>query len=237
MVAQDRGPEEELVRRMIDGDEKAKKEFSDRYTGIVRYLAFRLCQDKPDLREELISSGHVALVESAYSFDPHIGGRFSTYAHLKIRFAMLTYINRSLPLVPPPEDFRRFAQKVLRVKRQLYFRIEREPTVEEIATETKSSPEKVNEALELLDQTYTTDWDSSYNDDSLDRIIKDDELEEMWEALNEMKPEDAKILIMYHIDGHTFSEIEHALGLKEGTAKGLAYRNRIKARKYLRREK
>ncbi|MEE2961227.1 MAG: sigma-70 family RNA polymerase sigma factor [Myxococcota bacterium] len=96
---------------------------------------------------DLIQEGNVGLIKAVHRYDHHRGFRFSTYAHWWIRQAIeRAIINKGAHIRLPVHviDARRNIEKIAR---SLDSSLSRPATVEEIATVSEQSPEKVTELM------------------------------------------------------------------------------------------
>lgn len=86
--------EKQVVRRMIEGDLKAKELLIERNIRLVLFKAssFHEC---PVEREELVSQGFIGLVRAADTFDPAKNIRFAAYAGKCIENEMLMLIRKN----------------------------------------------------------------------------------------------------------------------------------------------
>jgi RNA polymerase sigma factor for flagellar operon FliA len=77
-------------------DEQAAR--VERHTDLVRRIALALRRHSPRIDvDEMIGVGNEALVSAALRYDPSSGASFSTYAHYRIRGAMLDALRRLNP--------------------------------------------------------------------------------------------------------------------------------------------
>jgi RNA polymerase sigma factor for flagellar operon FliA len=77
-------------------DEQAAR--VERHTELVRRIALALRRHSPRIDvDEMIGVGNEALVSAALRYDPSSGASFSTYAHYRIRGAMLDALRRIHP--------------------------------------------------------------------------------------------------------------------------------------------
>ena len=103
-AAGDSPTNEELVRRLQDGDGSAQELLLRRNSGCLTALAIRYGGNScgSSLTEDLKQEGAIALLEAAKRFDSAFGNRFLTYATPAIRSAMLDYAaQNALPLSIP----------------------------------------------------------------------------------------------------------------------------------------
>ena len=112
-AAGDSPTNEELVRRLQDGDDSAAELLLRQNSGYLTALAIRygknLCGSS--LTEDLVQEGAIALLEAAQRFDFTFGNRFLTYATPAIQVAMLDYAaQNSLPLSVPANRYHKLRQ-------------------------------------------------------------------------------------------------------------------------------
>ena len=103
-AAGDSPTNEELVRRLQDGDGSAPELLLRRNSNYLTALAIRYGGNScgSSLTEDLKQEGAIALLEAAKRFDSAFGNRFLTYATPAIRAAMLDYASQNaLPLSIP----------------------------------------------------------------------------------------------------------------------------------------
>ena len=113
---------------------------------------------------DLISEGNIGLIQAASRFDPDRGVRFNTYAVWWVRQAISHALAEQTGAVRLPHKQASLASRVVRVREALSRKLEREPTVEEIAVEAELPAADVETLLTL-----------SRNSESLSRSIGNDQ--------------------------------------------------------------
>lgn len=102
--------------------------------------------------EDLVSEGYFGLLAAAERFDPTRGYKFSTYACIWIRQAILKAIaNNSRLSTRAQEELR----MIIRARDELRSRFCREVSVEEIAKATSMSVDKAALLLEVSQEVYS----------------------------------------------------------------------------------
>jgi RNA polymerase sigma factor for flagellar operon FliA len=110
-----------------------KNNYVEQYSPLIRYLADRLAARLPDhiVKDDLISSGVLGLIDAVDKFDPERGFMFKTYAEFRIKGAMLDEL-RSMDWVP--RTVRKKANDLDKLWRRLELDFGRPPTDEESAS-------------------------------------------------------------------------------------------------------
>jgi RNA polymerase primary sigma factor len=130
-----RAQERELFRRKDAGDDRAKRLLIEANLRLVIWIARRYKHHTVPVLD-LIQEGNLALTRAVERFDYRLGFRLSTYATLSIRHAIQQAADRHRQVVPVPIHVRRQIRAVRRSQLTLWQRLNREPLLSEIATET-----------------------------------------------------------------------------------------------------
>jgi RNA polymerase sigma factor for flagellar operon FliA len=106
--------------------------FVEQFLPLVRYVVGRLAITLPLglTRDDLFSVGVIGLLHAATNYDPGRGAAFKTFAYTAIRGAILDEIRKHDPV---PRNRRDRLRRLERALGALHARLQRRPTLEELA--------------------------------------------------------------------------------------------------------
>ena len=136
--------EHELAIRAAVGDEEAREQLVQANLRLVISVAKHYA-GRGLAMIDLIQEGNLGLLRAAAQFDPNRGSRFSTYATWWIRRAIARAVINNSRTIRIPVYVAELINKVIKTELRLQQILQREPTDEEIAAETKMSVERVRE--------------------------------------------------------------------------------------------
>ncbi len=131
-----------------------------RYLPLVKYHAGRVKMMVPIFIEEedLVSYGILGLIDAIHKFEYNKGVLFKTYASRRIRGEI---IDRLRKLDWLPHSVRREGKLIKEISDKLKTKLGRRPTVEEIASLSEISQERIKQ---LSQQLHFSEWVSLYDD-------------------------------------------------------------------------
>ena len=146
--------ERELARRKDEGDEAAKRRLIECNLRLVMSITRNYTKAGVPLLD-LIQEGNLGLIRAVEKFDYKLGFKLSTYATWWIRQAVTRALADQGRTIRLPVHVAEQTRKVLRARRILAQKLNRDPEIPEIAKEAGFTPERVQELLELIEDTKT----------------------------------------------------------------------------------
>ncbi|MFL5965656.1 MAG: RNA polymerase sigma factor RpoD/SigA [Gaiellaceae bacterium] len=221
--------ERELARRKDDGDEAAKKKLIESNLRLVMSITRNYTKAGVPLLD-LIQEGNLGLIRAVEKFDYKMGYKLSTYATWWIRQAVTRALADQGRTIRLPVHVADQVRRLMRARRQLAQKLNREPTQEELAKESGFTPQRVQELLDLVEdpvslETPVGDGESMYAD-----LIEDVNSErpdettstklrrhELAEALLRLNPRMRRVLALrFGLNGEapqTLEEVGAGLGI------------------------
>jgi len=215
------GEERELARRKDAGDEEAKKKLIESNLRLVMSITRNYTKAGVPLLD-LIQEGNLGLIRAVEKFDYKLGYKLSTYATWWIRQAVTRALADQGRTIRLPVHVADQVRRLMRARRQLAQKFNREPTQEELAKESGFTPQRVQELLDLVEdpvslETPVGDGESMYAD-----LIEDVHSErpdettsaklrrkELAEALLRLDPRMRRVLALrFGLDGETPQTLE-----------------------------
>jgi RNA polymerase primary sigma factor len=224
-----REEERELARRKDEGDEEAKRRLIESNLRLVMAITRNYTKANVPLLD-LIQEGNLGLIRAVEKFDYRLGYKLSTYATWWIRQAITRALADQGRTIRLPVHVADQVRRLLRARRQLAQKLNREPSLSELARETQQSEERVRELLELVEnpvslETPVGDGESLYGDliedvHSLaphEQSAEQARARELAGALEQLNPRMRRVLsLRFGLDGEppqTLEEVGAQLGI------------------------
>jgi RNA polymerase primary sigma factor len=221
--------ERELARLKDEGDEAAKRRLIESNLRLVMSITRNYTKAGVPLLD-LIQEGNLGLIRAVEKFDYKLGYKLSTYATWWIRQAVTRALADQGRTIRLPVHVAEQVRKLLRARRVLTQKLNRDPTPAELAHESGFPLKRVNELLELVEDPVSLelpvgDGESIYAD--LIEDTKSDQPDEatakqlrsveLAEALERLNPRMRNVLTLrFGLDGQkprTLEEVGVGLGI------------------------
>lgn len=214
------------------GDEQAREELIVNHMRVVKYIAGRMAIHVPasiDM-DDLVGWGVLGLLDAVEKYDHEQDIKFSTYASIRIRGAIIDQI-RSLDWAP--RSLRAMARKIGSAREKLRHSVGREPSSDEIATALNITAEQVDETMAQLhtaqilalddyipsdDEGESRKIDLTSDDSAMspEAVAEEHEKQELLvQAILQLPEQQQKVLHLYYYEKLTLKEIGVVLEVSE----------------------
>ena len=213
-----------LLRRVRQGDESAREQLIEGNLRLVLSVIQRF-DKRGECPDDLFQVGCIGLIKAIANFDPDKQVRFSTYGVPMIAGEVRRYL-RDNSSIRVSRSIRDVAYRVLQCKEAMQSRMDREPTLEEIAKELDLLPEEVSQALDAVCAPVSL-YDPVYDQGGdpltvMDQVWDTKNTEDGWmehitlrNAFRDLQPREKQILSLRFYDGKTQMEVAGALGISQ----------------------
>lgn len=243
--------EKKLWQAFKKGDIEARNALIERYTPLVKYIAGRVKMIVPPQVEfeDLVSFGVFGLIQSIERFNPEQGTKFSTYASVRIRGAIIDEL-RSQDWIS--RSSRNKAKRLKKAYHRLEQNLGRTPTDEEVARELEVDMDNyyqlVSEAnipqLTSLDSFIDTESGLQLKDKIEDdiespvEVVHDKEIKKLLaDAINRLKKQEKIVLALYYYEELTQIEISEVMELSPARVSQIHSKAVLRLRGMLSRKK
>jgi RNA polymerase primary sigma factor len=221
--------ERELARRKDMGDEAAKRRLIECNLRLVMSITRNYTKAGVPLLD-LIQEGNLGLIRAVEKFDYKMGFKLSTYATWWIRQAITRALADQGRIIRLPVHVADQVRRLMRTRRVLAQKLNREPTIAELAAAAELPLKKVKDLLELVEEpvsleTPVGDGESLYGDLIEDTKTDRPELttadgmrhRELVRALDSLNPRMRRVVALrFGLDGEkpqTLEEVGAGLGI------------------------
>lgn len=214
----------ELIKRVKQGDELARDEFVVANLRLVLSVVQRF-SGKREKSDDMFQVGCVGLMKAIDNFDMTLNVRFSTYAVPMIIGEIRRFL-RDNNSIRVSRSLRDIAYKSLQAREFLTTKLNREPTIEEIAKHIEVKPKDVSFSLDAISETVSLN-EPVYNDGAesvriMDQISDEHNSDEailekiaLKEALVRLSPREKEILLLRYYIGKTQMEVSDEIGISQ----------------------
>lgn len=207
------------------------EEIVKKYIPLVKYIASRVIIGKSKYIEfeDMIGYGMIGLMDAINKFDPSKGMKFSTYASIRIRGAMIDEIRKNSPISKGAmSKLNKYNLAIESLQKKLL----REPTDEEICKELDMDLDQIGKienyinyisVVSLEDLIFLEDDDmpiiSTIKDEKSpspeNDFIEKEKLDYLSKGIDMFNEKDKIVISLYYYEGLTLKEIGKVLGVSE----------------------
>ena len=208
-------------------DEESRDELITMYLNLVKYLASRF-RNRGEPIDDLIQVGTIGLIKAIDRFDTGREVEFTTYATPTIVGELKRYFRDKGWAIKVPRRLQELSFRVNQAVDQLTQKIQRSPTILEIAEYLGVTTEEVLEAMETSEAYNFVSLETDRNSDGsdsfsiLEYIGKDDQLmaivddrTTLAKALKFLTPQEQRVLYLRFFQGLTQTEIATKLEISQ----------------------
>lgn len=215
---------EEMLKRIREGDEKARESFTTANIRLVLSLVKRFDKSKVGA-DDLFQAGMIGLIKSVDNFDLNVGVRFSTYA-VPMIIGEIKRVLRASNGLRVSRSIRDTAYRVLQARTEIEAEKDDVACMGEIAERLDITEREVVYALDAISDPVSL-YDPVYNKNGdelllMDQIGDEKNTDERWtekvaldSAISKLGEREKKILFMRYYEGKTQTEISAEIGLSQ----------------------
>ncbi|WP_143314721.1 FliA/WhiG family RNA polymerase sigma factor [Clostridium sp. HBUAS56017] len=210
---------------------EGKEQIVAKYIPLVKYIASRVSLGKNKYMEyeDLVSYGMIGLMDAMSKYDKNKGMKFSSYASIRIKGAIIDEIRKCRPISKGAMDkLNRYNEAVEELQRKFF----REPSIDEIAKHMNLSINEIGEIENYINYISVVSLEDIIFSDGEDMTImgiiedknspspeqsyeKDEEVAMLARAIEGLKEKDRTVLNLYYYEGLTLKEIGVVLNVSE----------------------
>jgi RNA polymerase primary sigma factor len=221
--------ERELARRKDLGDEAAKRRLIECNLRLVMSITRNYTKAGVPLLD-LIQEGNMGLIRAVEKFDYKMGYKLSTYATWWIRQAVTRALADQGRTIRLPVHVAEQVRRAHRARRILTQKLNRDPTVDEIAKESSMPVERIRELFELVEDPVSLETPVGDGESMVADMIEDQKSEspdgasaanartaDLAEAIERLNPRMKHVVLRrFGLDGQppqTLEEVGNDLGI------------------------
>jgi len=213
--------ERELARLKDLGDERAKRRLIECNLRLVMSITRNYTKAGVPLLD-LIQEGNMGLIRAVEKFDYKLGFKLSTYATWWIRQAVTRALADQGRTIRLPVHVAEQVRRAQRSRRQLAQKLNRDPSMEEIANDSGFTLERTRELFDMIEDPVSLETPVGDGESSVADMIEDTSSEspdtatnaqarsvELAEALDQLNPRMKHVVVRrFGLDGQPSQTLE-----------------------------
>ena len=213
-----------LIRKSHDGDKKARTQLVEENIGLI-WCVVRRFMGRGVESEDLFQIGSIGLLKAIDKFDFSYDVKFSTYAIPMISGEIQRFL-RDDGLIKVSRSLKELAYKAFLARERLQETLQRDPTLEELATDMVVEKEELVMALEAsgeVESLYKPVYQKDGNEVPLLEKLEERECQEdkmlnrmlLGQLLKELEKEERQLIYLRYFANKTQTEIGQELGISQ----------------------
>jgi len=214
----------ELMKRIKNGDKKAREEFIQGNLRLVLSVIQRF-GNRGENADDLFQVGCIGLIKAIDNFDVTQNVKFSTYAVPMIIGEIRRYLRDNNP-IRVSRSLKDIAYKALQAREKIIGKESREPNITDISNELGISKENVVMALDAIQEPISL-FESVYHDGGdaifvMDQVKDEKNNDEKWlesisisEAMSKLSEREKRIVDLRFFQGRTQMEVADEIGISQ----------------------
>ena len=213
-----------LIQKSHDGDEEARSQLFEENVGLI-WCVVRRFLGRGVESEDLFQIGCIGLLKAIDKFDFAFDVKFSTYAVPMISGEIQRFL-RDDGIIKVSRSLKELAYKAFLAREALQDRLNREPTLEELADDMKVEKEELIMAMEAsseVESLYKPVYQKDGNEVPLLEKLEERNCQEervlnrmlLSQLLDELGKEERQLIYLRYFSNKTQTEIGQELGISQ----------------------
>lgn len=213
-----------LIQKSHDGDEEARAQLVEENVGLI-WCVVRRFLGRGVESEDLFQIGCIGLLKAIDKFDFAFDVKFSTYAVPMISGEIQRFL-RDDGIIKVSRSLKEMAYKAFLAREKLQERLNREPTLEELADDMGVEKEELTMAMEAsseVESLYKPVYQKDGNEVPLLEKLEERDCQEervlnrmlLSQLLDELGKEERQLIYLRYFSNKTQTEIGQELGISQ----------------------